>query len=477
MPYQGLQNKESTRKPYSGLTGVKYEEPEGIGSKVVKFGKEIAKDAVSTLLVKPTARATEAITRTLAPNSMAAKGYEAMADEGQSQKFLGGIEIKPQKAFGQGGGKQIAGQALESASWLIGGGKAAQTATKLGGKQMVKQLVKEGALASTTGSAGYQLQDKGKIDLKQTAKDVALGTVLTPLAGYGVNKLFGKKASSVIETKVANDIHNQVTGGRITDESLNYLKKNPIGVDELPVNKDGTVTLYRNGNIEGGKPQSYSLRQGEGQIPVNIPKENVLVNYNSNKVDELYNKSFTKEQIDAGYLNQRKLNKLESEVYAISPEEKILEKKIQQPQPIKREEVVLNESPEFKDLDPEVKKTTFQEIRSNYDTLSKTTSVDDLIDISMGKKEVPQGLTKTSIYELTKNRKDLTVEQVKRLKNVAPESEAGLNLATVKLRDGGIIDNPTDFIQATEKIMKDKASKSGITKKTISRFLDDIECK
>lgn len=86
------------------------------------FLQSMIKSPINTLLVKPAARATEAITRTLAPNSMAAKGYEQMADSGEAQNLkvpgLGNFNVPQQKAFGQGGGKQIAGEALETASYL-----------------------------------------------------------------------------------------------------------------------------------------------------------------------------------------------------------------------------------------------------------------------------------------------------------------------------------------------------------------------
>ena len=448
MPYTGLQNKENTRKPYSGLTGVKYEEPEGVGKKVLNFGKEIAKDAVSTLLVKPAARATEAITRTLAPNSLASKGFEVMADEGQSQKFKG-IEIKPQKSIGQGGGKQIAGQALESASWLYGGGKALEVATKLGGKTMIKQLAKEGAISSAAGSVGYQLQDKGKVDLKQTAKDVALGTVLTPLAGYGVNKLFSKTSP-----KIMNNAINKVDE---IEKSVVQIVDNKTGKLEYKVIPKGQLKDFD--NLIDNTQTGIAGKEIDGKIyhlTAKTPESMEARGFTNSGVAKLDEIPTTQPKVEQSIIEEPKSQKTGTDY---------------------EPDFTFNAEENFKKTDPNYTPTTFKEIKDNYVQLSKSVSTDDLIDISMGKKEVPQGLTKTSIYELTKNRKDLTIEQIKRLKNIAPESEAGLNLVTVKLKEGGIVDNPTDFIQATEKVMKEKVSKSGITSKTINRFLDGLECK
>lgn len=126
-PTKGIAGLLAASNPSNGLAYVPRnttQTPEKVSTlgKVGNFAKEIVKDPIKTLLVTPAARTTEAITRTVFPNSLAAKGYEAMSDAGESQNFklpiLGNIEVAPQKAFGQGGGEQIAGQALKSAAYL-----------------------------------------------------------------------------------------------------------------------------------------------------------------------------------------------------------------------------------------------------------------------------------------------------------------------------------------------------------------------
>lgn len=164
--------------------------------------KSIAKDVVGTLVTKPAARATEAITRVVSPNSLATKGYEAMADEGQSQSF-NGINVEQQKGFGEGGGKQIIGEALKSASYLIPYGKVAGGVAKATGSKLVGNI--------SAGASGGYAADVGAnlVEGKSTVESLkpGLGTVVgasVPVAGAitrGTGRLLqktGTKASEAV---------------------------------------------------------------------------------------------------------------------------------------------------------------------------------------------------------------------------------------------------------------------------------------
>ncbi len=164
----------------------------GLLDKVGGFVSGVANDAANTLLVTPAARATEAITRTLAPNSLAAKGYNAMADEGQGQSFsspVGNINVPAQKAFGQGGAEQIGGQALKSASYLAPAVAAEGLPTVgMAGSGIAKgviggatQGVKLGAVGGVLGGAGNAMSQGG------SATDVAT----QGLQGAGTGALIG----------------------------------------------------------------------------------------------------------------------------------------------------------------------------------------------------------------------------------------------------------------------------------------------
>src|SRR3990167_4751288 len=126
------------------------------------FLKSLIKAPIKSLLVKPTARATEALGRLGVFGQEAQKGYELEAKTGQDLKTpLGRYQVEPIKT-GKSGMKQIAGEALESASWLIGGGGATAV-----GKGAVRSTIgrgaiqgaKVGAKSGTIFGAGQSLQE------------------------------------------------------------------------------------------------------------------------------------------------------------------------------------------------------------------------------------------------------------------------------------------------------------------------------
>ena len=163
------------------------------------FVKSVAKDAVNTLVVKPGQRATEAATRIFAPNSMAAKGYESMADSGESQKFnvpgLGEIDAGQQKAFGSGGGRQIAGETLKIGSYLFPYGKVAGAVGNVTSK--VAGNVASGVAGGYMADVGYNLSDENKSLGESFIPGVgtAIGAAI-PLLGPAAKALKGKGRNS-----------------------------------------------------------------------------------------------------------------------------------------------------------------------------------------------------------------------------------------------------------------------------------------
>lgn len=107
-----------------------------------KYGYSMPKEnilasAAKTLVGKPVARATELIGRTGILGENIQRGYQAMADEGEgvlAKTPFGTMNIEAQKSFGDGGGRQIAADALDSTAYLtpIKGGKIAKTALGVG---------------------------------------------------------------------------------------------------------------------------------------------------------------------------------------------------------------------------------------------------------------------------------------------------------------------------------------------------------
>ncbi len=191
--------------------------------------KALGKDVVGTLLVKPAQRATEAATRVFSPNSMAAKGYEMMADEGESQKFnvpgLGEIDAEQQKAFGQGGGRQIAGEVLKIGSYLFPYGKAASAVggSILGASKLTPLAVNtarvggnvaSGVVGGYMADVGYNLADENKTlgESFIPGFGTALGAAI-PLAGPAFKALKGK-------AKTGSDVTKRVIQGQTKDIPL-----------------------------------------------------------------------------------------------------------------------------------------------------------------------------------------------------------------------------------------------------------------
>ena len=151
------------------------------------FLETLIKDPIKTLLVKPAARATEAAGRVGLFGSNIKRGFESMADSGENQRILG-MDIEPVRGFGQGGGKQIAGEGLQSLSYLYGGGAAKKGAQTIGS-------VARGAAAPTAARAAGQTAKVGAIGggaygagEQMTQQESTLGSIL---AGGAVGGALG----------------------------------------------------------------------------------------------------------------------------------------------------------------------------------------------------------------------------------------------------------------------------------------------
>lgn len=145
--------------------------------------KSIAKDVAGTLVVNPITRATEAVTRLVAPNSLAAQGYEQLQAEGKGQDVLG-VNVPSVKALGEGGGKQIVGEALKTASYLFPYGKVAQGVggLALGASKLTPTAIAASKIAGNvaSGATGGYLADVG---MGLTDSNQSVGEALTPGAG------------------------------------------------------------------------------------------------------------------------------------------------------------------------------------------------------------------------------------------------------------------------------------------------------
>lgn len=206
----------------------------------------LAKDVASTLVVRPVSRTTEAVTRTLFPNSLAAKGYESYADENKPvQSGVFGIEV-PQVGKGQDAARQIAGETAQAAAYLFPYGKVAGAAAPIVGKTL-------GAAAS--GAAGGYMADigQGLTDENQTIGEALQPGLATTIGGaipvapailQGAGRLTAKAGSKVIESVVPTSaIEAQILQGYKANNPFFTRVTNVLkGVENAPQTAAKTIT-------------------------------------------------------------------------------------------------------------------------------------------------------------------------------------------------------------------------------------------
>lgn len=199
-------------------------------------------------MVKPAARATEAITRLVAPESEATKGYEAMADTGESQKLLG-IDVEQQKT-GVEGAEQIASDVLKVGSYLFPYGKVAGVAGKaLGGSKMAK--IAGNVASGVTGGYMFDVSDN------LLKEDATIGDILKPGLGTvlggaipAVAPVLGgvsKQAKNLLKSNKTNtDVVKRITtGGEIADIPLAEKAFNSIDTTGVTTRQELSTRLKK----------------------------------------------------------------------------------------------------------------------------------------------------------------------------------------------------------------------------------------
>lgn len=227
--------------------GVKPVQPTQPEPKKDGFFKSLAKDVAGTLVVNPVSRVTELATRTFAPNSLAAQGYR----EGGDMNVLG-VTVPEQKAFGQGGLKQIVGDAAKSASYLYGGGAVGQVGrATLAGRigQGFLQGAKGGVVSGALYGGGSEIQkDDATVGsvLKETALGGAIGGVTGGVLGGALPVVpalvKGAKPEKIMQRVARVNALDQEKFAQTAKESIGeYLVKRGIyGNDDEIVNQLAT---------------------------------------------------------------------------------------------------------------------------------------------------------------------------------------------------------------------------------------------
>lgn len=125
--------------------------------------------------------------------------------------------------------------------------------------------------------------------------------------------------------------------------------------------------------------------------------------------------------------------------------------------------------------DPNFTPTTFDRMVNTFVDMKAKYSNKEILDM-LYKDEIPDGITRSGLYGLMKNVKDLTIKEQQRLTNRVFISQAGQDLVAAKLARGEMITNPVDMMIAQKRLYVKRLKKLGVTKNTIKRFLTSVEC-
>jgi hypothetical protein len=152
--------------------------------------ENIVASALKTLLVKPAARVAEVVGRSGILGENIKQGYENMGDQ-VFHTPVGDINVEKQKAFGEGGGRQIAADAFNSASYLAPTGLVSKGASAI--TPIAKPLagaVASGVTSGYLGDIASNLTDGEKgLGIFKPGMGAVTGGAL-PVAGAAVKGAF-----------------------------------------------------------------------------------------------------------------------------------------------------------------------------------------------------------------------------------------------------------------------------------------------
>lgn len=157
------------------------------------FLSSLISDPVKTLVVKPGIRLGQAIGSVIAPALGATP--EGIKRASEQTRTFAGMDIEPQKAFGQGGARQITGDVAKTASYLYTGGNTATIANQTLGKQIVRgglTGLKTGAIGGGSYSFGEAIQNA-----ENQPSDIAYKTLFGTVAGGVTGGIIGATLPAV----------------------------------------------------------------------------------------------------------------------------------------------------------------------------------------------------------------------------------------------------------------------------------------
>jgi len=324
--------------------------------------------------------------------------------------------------------------------------------------------------AAIGAASGVAAGKEGKDVLKDTLVGAATGGIL-PVAFSGIGRLFAKKPVTslsqgyVTKAEQAATRATEEAASRTTPEVGKDIRTIMEELSDAGFNKDQITKTMD--NLYGSRPDAKRFTDDE------ITREAI-------KVQPDYYKPYTPpDQLPTiGFDAKTKSTKTFKE-FLETPKVADIPEQIPTTQPIRKNVYEFNEN-QFKKaedfvkkVDPEFESGSMPKYKESFSKLSRQ----DLVDISTGVKKAPEDIPATVVKALTKELPDLTKTERNRLaKSTFVQSKAGSELAGAKYLTDEVINDPYVYAGRKQKELVDKALKKGYTKKTITRFLDDLEC-
>ena len=86
------------------------------------------------------------------------------------------------------------------------------------------------------------------------------------------------------------------TSESITPKTTLTLSQKKIGVQDLPFDENGNITLYRKGDVSVDNPNSYSIEQKAGQEAFTVNRDEILINTTSQELKDIMKQVYARKQ-------------------------------------------------------------------------------------------------------------------------------------------------------------------------------------
>lgn len=285
------------------------ESPLGIAGETLKqTGKgllDIPRQMGKSLIAKPAIRFGQALVGGVGALMGGATGQKLQEATNRPVDVPIFGEVEPQKAFGQGGGTQIAGQAVESAINILpetkaGGALIGATAKALGGAG--KQALKEGEKA--VGVVGQYLAKRAE----KKATDTALRSVTPKTKDLTTTEYEALLSKKRITPKSGFKAPEYILSDREKLAASKYKDilqdkdpvKNTINIRNRIAQEDADVGAFlekNNGIFNSGELKNFISKEMEDVSDVMVPEERIAK---------------LKDQITTNFLNALKKNDMKS---------------------------------------------------------------------------------------------------------------------------------------------------------------------